>query len=766
TAGTLNIATANALTPLGCFAAGTYYDVWYKFIATSNTHYINLSGLGANFTAPRIQVYSGSCAGLVSLSCASATSLTQSGLTPGNTYYVRVANFNVDPSGAGTVADFSICITSRFPPTNDACGAAILLASGINCNSITSNLQFATSTAPAGACGGATLTTTYDIWYKFIATSATQTITLSNLGANLTAATTYIESFSGVCGSLTSLGCQAASTRQTLTGLTAGNVYYTRIYVTADPANLTTSAWNFDICVQSQPVNDDCTGAVTLTPGTACVNTAGTLDLATANGTTPLGCFAAGTYYDVWYKFVAVSASETITLSSLGANFTAARIQIYSGTCGALTSLSCASASTLTQTGLTVGNTYYVRIANFNVNPSGLGGVANFNICITYPPGPANDHCSGAVTLTPGTSCVNTSGTFINANPTAGLASCGNSASADVWYKFIATTNFPTITLSSVGANLAAASPLIQLFSGSCGALVPISSPCAASAYTPGGLGLSINSTYYVRITTNTNTGSPASGTWTFNICITSNNTTTSAIVDYGKSYVNITGGTTGGTIKPGDELEIRATLVVSKSATASVAAIDSVAYYDTITANKGYYLMRDSMALRTNEGKLFRPSSTTFFTDAKDIDAAWVTRVGSDTALQINMGLNATGFARGKLRNTSKPSNFGSTCIIMATYHVRVNSAYDTKIMYGGGAFRYRDTLTGTFYTISFPRDSLMVYSSPGACPDAISPINIVGDEVNGTFGAPTGAPVYLQNRGASANTNYAYAAFGANAP
>ena len=765
TAGTLDLATANAATPLGCFAAGTYYDVWYKFIATSNTHYINLSGLGANFTAPRIQVYSGSCAGLVSVSCVSGTSLTQTGLTPGNTYYVRIANFNVNPSGLGTVANFNICITTKAPPVNDACGAATLLASGITCSSVTSNIQFATSTAPAGTCGGATLTTTYDIWFRFIATSSIQTITLSNLGANLTAATTYIESFSGVCGSLTSLGCQAASTRQTLTGLTAGNVYYTRVYVTADPINTTTTAWNFDICVQSQPVNDECAGAVTLTPGTACVNTAGTLDLATANAATPLGCFAAGTYYDVWYKFVAVSASETITLSSLGANFTAARIQVYSGTCGALTSLSCASASTLTQAGLTVGNTYYVRIANFNADPSGIGTVANFNICITYPAGPANDHCSGAVTLTPGTCASTTPGTLVGANPTAGLASCGNSNSADVWYKFVATTNFPTINLSTVGANLAAASPLIQLFSGSCGSLTPISTPCAGSPYTPGGLGLSINSTYYVRITTNTNTGIP-SGTWAFNICVNANAAIASAIVDYGKSYVNITAGTTGGTIRPGDELEIRATLVVSKATGPAVAAIDSVAYLDTITANKGYYLMRDSMALRTNEGKLFRPSSTTYFTDAKDLDAAWVTRVGSDTTIQMNMGINASVFVKGKIRNTSKPSNFGSTCIIMATYHVRVNAAYDTKIMYGGGAFKYRDTLTGIFYTVSFPRDSLIVYSSAGACPDAISPVNIVGDEVGGTFGAPSGAPVYLQNRGASANTNYTFAAFGANAP
>ena len=36
--------------------------------------------------------------------------------------------------------------------------------------------------------------------------------------------------------------------------------------------------------------------------------------------------------------------------------------------------------------------------------------------------------------------------------------------------------------------------------------------------------------------------------------------------IDYGKSYVNLTKGATGGTIEPGDILEVRATFVVGGS--------------------------------------------------------------------------------------------------------------------------------------------------------------------------------------------------------
>jgi len=660
--------------------------------------------------------------------------------------------------------------TLLFAPVNDDCSGATVVTSGATCSNTTSNIQYASSGGPAGACVGSTAVNTYDVWFSYVATSTTQTVTLSSLGSNLTAATTYIETLSGACGSLTSLGCQNASTRQTLSGLTIGATYYVRVYVNTAPTNTTTANWNFNICIQEQPVNDDCSGAVLLTSAAACSNTAGTLDLATPDAAVPLGCFTAGTYYDVWYRFVATTTIQTVTLSTLGANFTAPRIQIYGGTCGALVSVGCASATSLLQTGLTVGATYYVRIANFNANPSGTGTVAGFNICITSITPPANNDCSGAVVLTPGTGCTTTSGTLLNASQTTGLPTCGNSSSAEVWYRFVATSNRPVIALSGLGSNLTTASPIIQLFSGQCGILTAVA--CGVSplntAVTPGGTGLSINSTYYIRVTTSTNTGVPTSGNWGFSICVTD---PAGAAVDFAKSYINVTDGTVGGTIDPGDVLEIRAILVVQRpGSSTNTVAIDSVAFYDTLSANKGFHLLKDSMALRTNEGKLFRPSNNTYFTDlSTDADAGWTTNAGAglDTTLQINMGTNATRFVRGKIGYKSKPSNFGTTCIIMATYRVRVNAVYGTKINYGGGGFRYRDSTTNTFYTINFPADSLEVYSSPGACPDAISPTNIVGDEVGGTFGTVSGSPTFPQNRGTSPNTNYSYFPFGgANGP
>ena len=75
-------------------------------------------------------------------------------------------------------------------------------------------------------------------------------------------------------------------------------------------------------------------------------------------------------------------------------------IQLFSGTCGTLTSLVCGT-TTMTGTGLTIGNTYYVRVSNIGTS---ISSNDRFDICITHPPAiPANDNCANATSLTSGT---------------------------------------------------------------------------------------------------------------------------------------------------------------------------------------------------------------------------------------------------------------------------------------------------------------------------------------------------------------------------
>ncbi len=729
TAGTLNTATASAI-PVGCFAAGVYYDVWFSFIAANTTETITISGLGANITNPRMQLYSGACA-TTSLQCGTTT-ITRAGLTIGTTYYVRVANYNSNPSGAGTVANFNICVT-HTPPANDECTGAISLTSNASCINTAGTLVGATYTTISSiGCGTASRN---DVWYSFVALSTSTNITLSSAPAN-----PRIQLFSGSCGSLTSVACGNSSLAAT--GLTLGATYFVRIYT--NPNVLTGT---FNLCITHlPPANDECTGAISLTSGSSCVNTTATLNQATPSAN-PAGCFAPpGIYYDVWFSFVAVAATETVTLSSLGANIPNPQIQLYSGTCGTLTSLQCAVGTTITRVGLTVGNTYYVRVANFNSNPSGFGTLANFNICVTHA-GLSNDLCAGAISIQSTSGCNNVSGTTVLATyttiPTLG---CGANT-IDVWYSFVAQTQNPLITGNGSGAN--GNRLRLQLFSGNCGALTPMLCGTTSDPATLSATGLTIGTTYYVRVYSSNGSSFP------FDLCIT--DPPIAALVEQSKSYVNITKLATGGTVEPGDILEIRATFVVRGG------VVDSIAYFDTLENNGGLIFL-DSIVTRTNEGKVYKS-----FTNAQDGDAGWYSTSGADTTIQINIGSGSSGSARGTLTFLDRPRVYSSATIIMATYRVQVYEAYDGKINWGGGGFTYKDRVTGVMRSIPFKNDSLVVYVSPGLCSSTLSATNQVGIETNGTFNVPASSAPFARNRGTStAVPSYTYDIFraGANGP
>ena len=93
------------------------------------------------------------------------------------------------------------------------CSSAVTLTPSTTCTTTPGDLQGAGNEAPTGSCGGATNTTTYGVWYKFIASSSGATITVGGFSSpsNLVNTSTYIEVFSGICGSFTSIACQDVS---------------------------------------------------------------------------------------------------------------------------------------------------------------------------------------------------------------------------------------------------------------------------------------------------------------------------------------------------------------------------------------------------------------------------------------------------------------------------------------------------------------------------------------------------------------------------
>jgi len=249
---------------------------------------------------------------------------------------------------------------------------------------------------------------------------------------------------------------------------------------------------------------NESSSAVSLTSSTSCtVPTSGnpnyTMNNATESSSTLSGCVSGGDgkHYDVWFSFVAAGTSETVTVGNLGSKITNPEVQIFSGTAYANFISKACGTTTATASSLTIGTTYYIRVANVGSDPSGTGQNPKFDICLTHPiPPPSNDDCSGATTLTSGVT--NSSGTVWNATATSGVTGgCTGVPDDDVWYKITTSTfsNSLTVTLPSVGSDLTTSGPKIEVFKGSCGSLISIA--CGTTSVTTA---VSSNTTYYIRV--------------------------------------------------------------------------------------------------------------------------------------------------------------------------------------------------------------------------------------------------------------------------
>ena len=126
TSGSVEFATDSSVSNSTC--SGTEDDdVWYNFVATSETHVVSLSNVSGSTDMYHV-LYAGDCNTLGdAIKCSDANTSETSGLTIGNTYYVQVYTYTSTP---GQNTSFDICVgTPPPPPANDNCSGVIDLAS-------------------------------------------------------------------------------------------------------------------------------------------------------------------------------------------------------------------------------------------------------------------------------------------------------------------------------------------------------------------------------------------------------------------------------------------------------------------------------------------------------------------------------------------------------------------------------------------------------------------------------------------------------------
>ena len=237
-------------------------DLWYSFTAPASGD-IKITNMwtGDTWTSLGYVIYN-DCGATNEVLCNSlndAENVIHSGLTPGNTYYIRLFDSGVASSFQATKR---FCIEAytppATPPVNDECVNAISLDTQYEASDfvattpLSGTVEGATdSGVPGNTCiEGSNPIPNDDVWYIFTADVADLHITIAdNSQTDCT-----VELFSGTCSGLSQISCSSGGANPTInaTGLVVGNDYYVRVF---SDENIIPSEPVFGISVWTESTN-------------------------------------------------------------------------------------------------------------------------------------------------------------------------------------------------------------------------------------------------------------------------------------------------------------------------------------------------------------------------------------------------------------------------------------------------------------------------------------------------------------------------------
>ncbi len=251
-------ATASAIAAPSC-GSFSGSDVWYRFVAPASG-LANILTQAGTLTNSGMALYSATaCAGtFTELACnddafGQMSFIDASGLTPGQTYYVRVWGY------AGAAGTFTICVWNppAPPPANDDPCGATALAVGTACTPASyTNVNATPSTGiPVPGCGG---TPFGDVWFAVVA-PANEVFTFRITPGTMTDPAMALYHASACGSALTLLECddnEGPGAEPFLTfsagDLIAGDTYYLRVWNASGPQG------TFNLCAQTANAVGSC----------------------------------------------------------------------------------------------------------------------------------------------------------------------------------------------------------------------------------------------------------------------------------------------------------------------------------------------------------------------------------------------------------------------------------------------------------------------------------------------------------------------------
>jgi hypothetical protein len=406
---TLVLSTITSTSISGAFTAASPAPSGYLIVrstsaiaptlANGTTYAVGFTGLTPGIT----RVIQGSAV------TSTAVTFTDTGLTSNTKYYYHIFSYN---NGCGG-APYYLTTT---PLTNNAITCPAAPTAAVNSAITGSGFTVSWTASPVGG-GAATINYTLEVY-----TNATYTTPISGSPFSVGTALTY-----------------------TLSGLTGPTTYYYRIKATngsCDSSYLTNSATTL-------LSNDNCTGAIAITPSTSCTYTTYTNAGATASAGVPApGCanYLGG---DVWFSVV-VPSTGAITINSIEGVITDGGMAVYTGTCAGLTLLQCDDDSSINGlmpymvlTGLTPNSTLWIRFWEYGNDNNGT-----FGLCVTAPIPCAAGPGTGTTTVP--CPSVTSGGLGLNGAPPQALTCGATAACVDLEATFPLYYNTTTYTVASI----------------------------------------------------------------------------------------------------------------------------------------------------------------------------------------------------------------------------------------------------------------------------------------------------------------------------
>ncbi|MCO6174286.1 gliding motility-associated C-terminal domain-containing protein [Flavobacterium sp. NRK F10] len=156
------------------------------------------------------------------------------------------------------------------------------------------------------------------------------------------------------------------------------------VYVRAVCSGTEYSIWSGPFNYYTPVANDTCSSPTTIpvNSGSDCAQVAPGAFLGATVSPEPNYCGAINTG-DIWFDFTATANTHIISLSNFAGAPLPIVLTVYEGNdCNSLTQVFCSSVNYITATGLTIGETYYIRAS---INDTNTTHTTTFDICVSTP---------------------------------------------------------------------------------------------------------------------------------------------------------------------------------------------------------------------------------------------------------------------------------------------------------------------------------------------------------------------------------------------